>query len=431
MLNKKNIKISIIIPVYNCENDLSQCLDSVRKQTIDNIEIICIDDGSTDNSFSIAEQYANVDKRIRLFRQENQGAAVARNRGVKAAKGKYIAFLDADDFYLDKNALDKMYLLCEKNEVPVCGSFRKNLEECVFKDTYIIENEKEYAEQGTILEYSNFQFDYEYQNFIFLKKVIEENMIEFPDYRRYEDPPFLVRVMYAAQKFVIANTYLYCYRVPNQIQRSDTEKTVDVLSGIISNLDFATEHNLDILFDRTVKHIDFERRYLITHDITENSIGIIEKLIEANQMIREYTGNSGYIVNPLKDIMKGFLYQRDDYENHLKKMFDQNTNIIVYGAGSIAQIFLDYLSEKNMMQNVSYIMVSSEVKENTEFRGILMVSLKNKKMCSRIKDNYVCIATTGAYHNEIEISLQKNGFTRFEALNDAFLLEYANYKNEG
>ena len=84
-----------------------------------------------------------------------------------------------------------------------------------------------------------------------------------------------------------------------------------------------------------------------------------------------------------------------------------------------------------MMQNVSYIMVSSEVKENTEFRGILMVSLKNKKMCSRIKDNYVCIATTGAYHNEIEISLQKNGFTRFEALNDAFLLEYANYKNEG
>ena len=100
-----DIKISIIIPVYNCENDLSQCLDSVRKQTIDNIEIICIDDGSTDNSFLIAEQYANVDKRIRLFRQENQGAAVARNRGVKAAKGKYIAFLDADDliepFYLE------------------------------------------------------------------------------------------------------------------------------------------------------------------------------------------------------------------------------------------------------------------------------------------------------------------------------------------
>ena len=425
-----DIMISVIIPIYNCQQYLVQCMDSVRNQTIKKLEIICVDDGSTDESASIIQQYAREDNRIVLFRQENQGPGAARNRGIREAKGKYVAFLDADDFYLDKEALEKMYLLSEKKSVAICGSFRRHLEPYGFKDTHIIDNDREYARQEVILDYIDYQFDYEYQNFIFLRKLLIDNSVWFPNYRRYEDPPFFVRALYFAEKFVIADTYLYCYRVPNQMQRGGVRKTTELLSGIIDNLRFAAEHRLDILFHNTVKHIDYERRYLITSDLQENNISILEKLIEATKIIREYSNDPEYIVNPLRDVIKGFLDKQKNYENDLRGILEQNEKIIVYGAGNLAQIFLNYLSEKDMKQKVQYVMVSREVAENEMFLGVPMVSIRNREKCSEIKEKYVFVVTTGAYHEEIMASLGDNGFRRFEAVNDAFLLDYANRKSE-
>ena len=99
---KSEIKkiISIIIPVYNAENYLQECLDSIRKQSLTNLEIICIDDGSTDNSVSVIKNVMKKDFRIQLIEQTNQGAGIARNNGLKNATGKYVAFLDADDFFM-------------------------------------------------------------------------------------------------------------------------------------------------------------------------------------------------------------------------------------------------------------------------------------------------------------------------------------------
>ena len=124
---KSEIKkiISIIIPVYNAENYLQECLDSIRKQSLTNLEIICIDDGSTDNSVSVIKNVMKKDFRIQLIEQTNQGAGIARNNGLKNATGKYVAFLDADDFFYDVDALWKMIEQCEEREVLVCGSFSK------------------------------------------------------------------------------------------------------------------------------------------------------------------------------------------------------------------------------------------------------------------------------------------------------------------
>ena len=91
-------KISVIIPVYNAEKFLRHCLDSIIYQTHENLEIICIDDGSTDNSPQILQQYASKDFRIIIEKQQNQGASVARNRGIELAKGEYLHFVDADDW---------------------------------------------------------------------------------------------------------------------------------------------------------------------------------------------------------------------------------------------------------------------------------------------------------------------------------------------
>lgn len=107
------VKISVIIPIYNMENYLAECLDSVISQSLREIEIICINDGSTDNTQYILDQYKKKDNRIKVFCQTNAGLSVARNEGIKYSNGKYLIYLDADD-KLQHQALKELYFAAEK-----------------------------------------------------------------------------------------------------------------------------------------------------------------------------------------------------------------------------------------------------------------------------------------------------------------------------
>ena len=109
------VKFSVIIPVYNSEKFLKECLDSLADQTFEDFEVICINDGSTDNSMAILEDYANKDNRIKVYSQENKGVGAARNYGMELAEGKYINFLDSDDI-LSKNALKSVHEFFKKHD---------------------------------------------------------------------------------------------------------------------------------------------------------------------------------------------------------------------------------------------------------------------------------------------------------------------------
>lgn len=111
-------KVSVVIPVYNAEEHLEQCLDSVVNQTLDDIEIICVDDGSTDGSAAILKKYQRTTEKVKVIHQENAGAGAARNAGLRKATGKYISFLDADDFF-ELNMLEQAYNKAES----VCADF--------------------------------------------------------------------------------------------------------------------------------------------------------------------------------------------------------------------------------------------------------------------------------------------------------------------
>ncbi|MBR5800135.1 MAG: glycosyltransferase [Lachnospiraceae bacterium] len=113
---KIDVKVSVIIPVYNVEKYLKQCLDSVITQTYTNLEIICVDDGSTDHSLDILRFYEKKDSRIKVLTQKNQGPSVARNRALDVATGKYISFVDSDD-YLQWNAYEILTLVAEQNDL--------------------------------------------------------------------------------------------------------------------------------------------------------------------------------------------------------------------------------------------------------------------------------------------------------------------------
>ncbi len=111
-------KVSVIIPVYNTEKYLKECLDSVINQTFNDIEIICINDGSTDGSLNILTEYATIDSRIIVITQENKGVSEARNNGMEKAGGEYIMFLDSDD-YLYKQACEIAYNSATSNNADV------------------------------------------------------------------------------------------------------------------------------------------------------------------------------------------------------------------------------------------------------------------------------------------------------------------------
>lgn len=114
-------KISVIVPIYNVEKYLNKCIDSIVNQTYKNLEIILIDDGSTDGSGDICDEYAGRDMRIKVFHQENKGVVAARKVGIKNATGEYIGFVDGDD-YIDSNMFAELYHLINKKEADIVSS---------------------------------------------------------------------------------------------------------------------------------------------------------------------------------------------------------------------------------------------------------------------------------------------------------------------
>ncbi len=122
--------ISIIIPVYNVQKYLNKCIDSLLAQTYDNLELVLVDDGSTDDSGKIADEYAKRDKRIKVIHKNNGGVSSARNSALEVAKGRYIYFCDSDD-YVDANILEQMHLAMEKFNVDLVVCCHDN----VYKDT--------------------------------------------------------------------------------------------------------------------------------------------------------------------------------------------------------------------------------------------------------------------------------------------------------
>ena len=127
----ENVKISVIVPIYNAERYLVQCMDSIVSQTLREIEIICVNDGSTDDSERILKEYEAKDTRVRVISQKNAGAGAARNAGLKEAQGEYLSFLDADDFF-EPDMLEVAYEKAKerKAQILVFGSdqYREDLQ---------------------------------------------------------------------------------------------------------------------------------------------------------------------------------------------------------------------------------------------------------------------------------------------------------------
>ena len=203
-------KVSVVVPVYNTSLYLKECIDSLVNQTLDDIEIILINDGSTDNSLSIINEYKKkYPQKIIIISQENLGISVARNAGIKVSKGKYIGFVDSDDFV----KLDMFEKLYEKIENANC-----DIVVCDYQKYTMIDNNYEYIDVTKNIKKDNiyedpsliFNIDFGPCNKLYKKELF--NDIKFPINKKYEDLNAILKVFLEAQKISVIKSPLYIYR---------------------------------------------------------------------------------------------------------------------------------------------------------------------------------------------------------------------------
>ena len=207
-------KLSVIVPIYNVEKYLSKCLDSLINQTMNEIEIICVNDGSTDNSENVAKEYVQKDNRIRYIYQENQGLSSARNTGIKASKAPYLMFCDSDDWY-DETMCEKMYDTITKNDVDFacCGiqmsyDIKNPTSEKEDKDYYRMKYEGVVSVTTDMLE----KLDVSSCNKIMKKEILDKYNIRYPNRLNYEDYCLFFQLLSVSNKIYCLPEYLYYYR---------------------------------------------------------------------------------------------------------------------------------------------------------------------------------------------------------------------------
>lgn len=225
------VKVSVIIPVRETEGHLRECLDSIVTQTLSDIEIIIIGDLPSKKDIEIIEHYVNNDRRCFFIDNiyEN-GSGNARNLGIKRAVGKYIAFVDGDDFYPDPFVLENLFTLAESNQVNVCGGRLLVYDSITRKYE---ESKSGLSEKFVgIVAYSNYQMDGGFYRFIYDREFLLNNNIFFPNYLRFQDAVFFVKAMNASKYFYSTDLVTYIYRKGHKKVEWDKRKTIDHVDAV-------------------------------------------------------------------------------------------------------------------------------------------------------------------------------------------------------
>lgn len=207
------VKVSIIMPVYNASRFLKMSCGSVAKQTLKDVELICVDDGSTDNSLEILNFLKEKYDFIKIFTQRNQGSGYARNHGMSKAQGEYIAFLDADDVFIDEDALEKMYFYGSKNDADiVCGNLKRIRQNGDIETNYDFKNTKfAYFNKKDVVLPIEYGIPFAFYRNIFKREFLEKHEIIFPDLIRGQDPIFLANALVHTDELYVLRTDLYGY----------------------------------------------------------------------------------------------------------------------------------------------------------------------------------------------------------------------------
>jgi len=264
---RKIKEISVIVPIYNIENYLKKCLQTLMNQSFGSYEVILVDDGSTDGSKKIAESYSEEYSEIfTLVCQENRGLSEASNTGMKFAKGKYLCFVDSDD-YVETDYLQKLHECAESTEADLVfcafrsvdekGNVIKNIEEAGFEPGkgYTIEERKD------LLLTQNAAW-----NKLYKRDIIESNHLQFTPGAWYEDLRFVKKYMLFASVFAYCDSILYNYliRQGSIMNSMSSKRNIEIVDAIDEVKHFYEERNLLCDFYDEIEFLAIEHIYIST-----------------------------------------------------------------------------------------------------------------------------------------------------------------------
>lgn len=290
-------KVSVIIPVYNSEKYISECLDSVLNQTFKDIEIICIDDGSTDKSFDILNRYNIKEKRITLLTQKNLGQSVARNKALEIAKGEYIYFLDSDD-YIEPNLIEECIKKLDETQA---GLICFNTEVVGDTSSRLFKRAEKYA----LLKFSGLltltgevrdTLNVYLWNKMFRNDIIQKYKLRFPQNLCYEDISFSKSYFLMVDKIYMDMRRFYHYRIHENSIMTTTYKTKNAILDHFRNWNTIL-NNISINKDLFINNKDtlekwFWDYYFMTKSLLKTPIDE-----ELEKLKTEYFSNFEKVIN--------------------------------------------------------------------------------------------------------------------------------------
>lgn len=409
------VKISIVIPVYNTEKYLADCLNSVMNQTIKDIEVICIDDGSTDSSLDSLKEYQKKHGNVIVIEQENKGAGNARNKGIEMAQGEYIAFMDSDDFYYNNNVLEILYQKAKENNVDVCGggichmaegSVRLPLSEFRHGSVFLTE--------GIIL-FKDYQYIYGFTRFIYKLSMLKNGKILFPEYAMGEDLPFMLNALIAAERLYAVKDIVYCARYVDKKIRYEAQENIDgMMQQFRDILKLSVDNQLEKLHVDTVNEIMENWAVHIYKQVLQGNESIHRKIQEINALIsNEFFGING------KDCTAPRLLEREELNEYIrekKKIADefqlrvsQYNEILIYGALKKGKAIYDYIKSKMSSKTIKFV-VSNLIDKTATARGERIYEIDKLPY---EKDAIVVIAVSPNFCEEIKQNLLRLGYENY------------------
>lgn len=420
MLNKERIqmkyKISVVIPMFNSEKYISECLDSVISQSLDDIEIICIDDGSTDDTTKIVRHYMEINKFITLVEQTNHGAGFARNIGINLAQGKYVAFIDSDDFFYHRDVLLHMFKCACENDSELCGANLIYYE----NGCYHQECMKPYLTNQCDMKFYDMQDIYGFTRFIYRIDFLRDNGLVFPETSFFEDPIFLLNVMLKASKISSICDVAYVYRYMHGDRIYNGKEIETWLIGIKYCLEKARDHNLEKLyylrFEGFCSSPYFLKILCKATDMIETVWDLINDIYEIDV---NWLGKDCLRIT--KEYVNAILVDALTAHNNVMEHCNRAGKVLIYGAGKVGTQFLELYN--NLINNICGIAVTN-VDDVTphQIGGVLVKSIFSY---NDIKDEVLVIVAVGErYKKEVNEVLLSNGYNNVENI-DIHLLNKA------
>ncbi|WP_051145378.1 glycosyltransferase [Butyrivibrio fibrisolvens] len=418
------IKISVIVPVYNVEKYVIKCVDSIINQTYKNLEIILVDDGSTDTSGEICDEYQKKDDRIKVFHTENRGLSCARNYGIKQATGEYIAFLDSDD-YVYGSYIEDLYGLCKE-----CGA---DIAQCDF--IFVLEDSAMLKEQiynkveiitgkEAVIRCCKQPNAVKYNvawNKLYKKKLFDD--LQYPEGRIHEDEFTSYKLFFKADKVAVTSKYLHCY-----VQRKDsiTDKKFDLkkldrIDAYEERLAFLKNNGIEKAYNTflTLYYQSLCGTIIQVRGLELQDGCALDKLLKIKSRLEKEIWNSAgksfseklRIVYPNiseeeKEVYKRLhvsdnLYSKSESFSCPFGIIPKGSRIILFGAGKVGQEYYRQIINSNYAEIVDWVdnawkskaskgMIVSPINNivTSDFDYVL-IGIKELEVALEIKENLI------------------------------------------